>query len=77
MVLDLSDVPCGSCTHMRQLMQDGRVLCQDIYVYIPKKVKTWRMVEPCMWLTRPNGTRYANCKHYERIKGQTRMELGL
>lgn len=24
---DLSDLPCGSCAHMAQLFDNGRVLC--------------------------------------------------
>ena len=73
--LDLAETPCGSCAHMAQRFGSGRVMCQGIYVHIPKKVKTWRITEPHMWLTRPNGTRYANCDHYEKVR-QTRMEVG-
>lgn len=73
---DIEQLPCGSCSHMAQLFGSGRVLCQGIYVHIPKRIKTWRIVEPHGWLERPDGTRYANCQHYEKAKGQTRMEVG-
>lgn len=72
---DLSELPCGSCAHMAQAFDEGRVLCQGIYVHIPKRVKTWRITEPHRWETRPNGTRYAVCEHYEKAKGQMRMEV--
>ena len=74
-MIDLSELPCGSCVHMAQAFDDGRVLCQGIYVHIPKRVKTWRITEPHIWLTRPNGQRYANCSEYEKAKGQMQMEV--
>ena len=73
--LDLSGTLCGSCSHMAQRLEGGRVLCQGIHVHIPKRVRTWRITEPHMWLTRPDGSRYANCEHYERARGQMRMEV--
>lgn len=72
---DLTGTPCESCAHLAQTFDSGRVMCQGIFAYVPKKIRTWRFTEPHMWLTRPNGTRYANCEHYERAKGQTRMEV--
>ena len=75
MLAVVAGTPCETCAHLAEAYPSGRVMCQGIYRNIPKRVRTWTMRLPCMWMTRPNGTRHANCDDYERAKGQTRMEV--
>lgn len=73
--MSIEGTPCEQCAHLAQVFDSGRVMCQGIYRYIPKKVKTWTMREPCIWLSDPSGRRHANCRDYEKAKGQMTMEV--
>lgn len=73
--MSVEGLPCETCAHLAAELESGRVMCQGVYRYIPKKVRTWVMREPCGWLLDPSGRRHAVCSDYERAKWQTRMEV--
>ena len=73
--MTVDGLPCETCAHFVQRFNNGRVMCQGVFRYIPKKVKTWTMREPCGWTVLPTGEKRPLCSDYTRAKGQMRMEV--